>query len=132
MSKAVYKYECECEVSLCNMCENELTGHCDCGISGKKAMAYARRIEEGRRQMKAMLKKEEKACWGDLSGVSGNLTGVYGDLSGVRGDLTGVSGNLTGVSGDLSGVCGDLNDCEITDEDRDKGINIEELICKKN
>lgn len=60
------------------------------------------------------LKKEKKEYWGDL-------TGVWGDLSGVSGDLTGVRGDLTGVSGDL-------DDCEITDEDRKRGIYIYELI----
>lgn len=74
---------------------------------------------------------------GDLSGVRGDLSGVRGDLTGVRGnltraygDLTGVSGNLTGVYGDLSGVSGNLDECEISDEDRKKGIRIEDLIEK--
>lgn len=53
--------------------------------------------------------------------VRGDLTGVYGDLTDVYGDLTGVYGNLTSVSGDLT-------DCEITDEDRKKGIDINDLI----
>ena len=52
----------------------------------------------------------------------------WGYLSGVWGDLTEVSGNLTGVRGYLSGVSGDLDDCEITDEDRKKGISIDDLI----
>ena len=56
------------------------------------------------------------------------LTGVRGDLSGVWGDLSGVWGDLTGVSGDLSGVSGNIDDCEITDEDRKKGISIDDLI----
>ena len=73
--------------------------------------------------MKAILKREEKAYWGDLTGVSGNLTGVRGNLSGVTGDLTGVRGNL-------SEVTGDLDNCEITDEERSHGIDINDLICK--
>ena len=59
--------------------------------------------------MKAILKREEKAYWGDL---------------------TGVSGNLTGVRGNLSEVTGDLDNCEITDEERSHGIDINDLICK--
>ncbi len=66
--------------------------------------------------------------WGDLTGVWGDLTGVRGDLTGVRGDLTGVWGDLTGVRGNLAGVRGDLSDCEITDEDRARGIDIATLI----
>ena len=79
--------------------------------------------------MKKALKKEAEAfhfvsgkkIYGLHSGVSGNLTGVRGDLTGVSGDLTGVSGNLTDVSGDL-------DECEISDSDRKKGVNIEDLI----
>jgi hypothetical protein len=65
---------------------------------------------------------------GDLTGVRGDLTGVYGDLTGVSGDLTGVYGDLTGVSGYLSGVRGDLDDAEITNADRELGVNIADLI----
>jgi len=66
--------------------------------------------------------------FGNLTGVRGNLTGVRGELSGVWGDLSGVSGELTGVSGELTGVRGYLDDCEITQSDRDRGIDISELI----
>ena len=65
---------------------------------------------------------------GDLSGVRGNLSGVSGDLTDVSGSLSGVSGNLSGVSGNLSGVSGDLDECKISDDDREKGIDIEDLI----
>ena len=65
---------------------------------------------------------------GDLTGVSGNLSGISGDLTGVRGDLSGISGDLTGVRGDLLGVRGDLDECEITQEDRKRGIDVEDLI----
>ena len=37
-------------------------------------------------------------------------------------------GDLSGVRGDLSGVSGNIDDCEITDEDRKKGISIDDLI----
>ena len=66
--------------------------------------------------------------YGDLTDVRGNLTAVSGDLTGVYGDLTAVSGDLTGVYGNLTSVSGDLTDCEITDEDRKKGIDINDLI----
>jgi hypothetical protein len=39
-----------------------------------------------------------------------------------------VSGDLSGVSGDLSGVSGDLDECEITEEDRKVGVDINSLI----
>ena len=57
--------------------------------------------------------------------------GLRGDLSDVYGDLSGLRGNLSGVRGDLSDVCGDLDDCEITREDRAKGIDIKDLIDTK-
>jgi len=74
------------------------------------------------------LKRKTEQYWGYLSGVWGDLSGVSGDLSGVWGDLSGVWGDLTGVRGDLSGVSGNIDDCEITDEDRKKGISIDDLI----
>ena len=39
-----------------------------------------------------------------------------------------ITGDLTGITGNLSGITGDLNDCGITDEDRKKGILVEDLI----
>ena len=40
----------------------------------------------------------------------------------------GIRGNLTGISGDLTWISGNIDDCEITDEDRDSGIDINNLI----
>jgi hypothetical protein len=65
---------------------------------------------------------------GDLSGVWGDLTNVWGDLTGVVGNLTDVVGNLSGVWGDLTDVVGDLSDCGLTDNDRRRGVNVEDLI----
>ena len=65
---------------------------------------------------------------GSHNGVSGNLSDVSGNLSDVSGNLSGVSGDLSGVSGNLSGVSGDLSDCEITEEERAKGVRISDLI----
>ena len=66
---------------------------------------------------------------GDLSGVWGEIPAdVRGNLSGVWGNLSGVSGNLSDVSGNLSGVSGNLDDCELADEEREAGVQIEDLI----
>jgi len=65
---------------------------------------------------------------GDLTGIFGNLMGIRGNLTGISGDLTNVSGNLTCVYGDLSDISGDLDACEITEEDRERGIKIDELV----
>lgn len=64
--------------------------------------------------MKRALKKQTPPYWGDLTWISGDLSEISGDLSGIRGNLTGIRG--------------DLDECEITPEDRARGIKIEELI----
>jgi len=46
----------------------------------------------------------------------------------IRGDLSGITGNLYGITGNLSGIRGNLDECEITDEERERGIDISELI----
>src|SRR3990167_297323 len=68
---------------------------------------------------------------GNLTGISGDLTGIRGDLTGISGYLSGISGDLNGISGDLTDISGDINDCQITDEERKAGINIEDLMEKK-
>ena len=59
--------------------------------------------------------------WGECSGISGNCTGMFGDCSGI-------SGNCTGVFGECSWVYGNIDDCQLTDEDRKIGVDIEDLI----
>ena len=64
----------------------------------------------------------------DLSGVlNHDLRGVLNhDLSGVLNpDL---SGNISGINGDVTGITGNLDECGLTDEDRAKGVNIQDLI----
>jgi hypothetical protein len=43
-------------------------------------------------------------------------------------NLSGIKGDLSGITGDLTGITGNIDDCEITQEERDKGINIHDLI----
>ena len=56
----------------------------------------------------------------------------YFDENGDRHDgvPVGIRGDLAGIRGDLTGITGDLDDCEITEGDRLRGINIVELIGK--
>jgi hypothetical protein len=53
-------------------------------------------------------------------------------LTGDTSSLTGVSqfifGNVTGLRGDATGLCGDVSDCELTPEDRNQGVNIQDLV----
>lgn len=56
---------------------------------------------------------------------------VRGDVSGISGNVSGISGNVTGISGDVSGISGNVDDCELTAEDRKKGVDIQELVKEK-
>ena len=104
--------------------------------------------------MKKALKKEVKEIYFYLNGVKNiidrdneetypvNLSGdispaLYGNITAFIGeispDLYGkisltLSGNITKIYGDCTGITGDLDECEITEEDRKKGINIKDLI----
>ena len=62
---------------------------------------------------------------GNCTGLSGNRSGLYGNCSGLSGDCSGLRGNCTGLRGDLY-------ECDITDEDRKKGIDIAELVGEKD
>ena len=57
--------------------------------------------------------------------MSGNCSGLYGDCSGLY-------GNCTSLRGDCTSLYGDLDECDITDEDRKKGIDIAELVGEKD
>ena len=62
------------------------------------------------------------------SKLSGDVSGLYGDVSELSGYVSELSGDVSGLSGDVSELSGYVSDCEITDEDRAKGIDISELI----
>jgi len=46
----------------------------------------------------------------------------------MRGDCTGLSGDCSGLRGNCSGLSGDLDECEITDEERQGGVDIQRLV----
>ena len=46
----------------------------------------------------------------------------------VSGNVSGIRGNVSYIRGNVSDISGNLNDCEITDEDRKKGIDINDLV----
>ena len=60
--------------------------------------------------------------------IRGDVSGIYGNVSDIRGDVSGIRGNVSGIRGNVSGIRGDIDNCEITEEDRKKGIDISELI----
>jgi len=53
---------------------------------------------------------------------------IEGIHSGLSGNISGLHGEVSGLSGDISGLSGDLDDCEISDEERVKGVNVKDLI----
>jgi hypothetical protein len=57
---------------------------------------------------------------------------LYHFEDGVRkdGPPPGVWGYLSGVWGDLTGVRGDIADCGLTDDDRRRGVSVEDLIAR--
>ena len=46
--------------------------------------------------------------------ISGNISG-------------GLSGNISGIRGCVDNIIGNLNDCDITEKEREKGIDIKDL-----
>jgi hypothetical protein len=65
---------------------------------------------------------------GNVSGLRGNVSGLRGDGSGLWGNVSGLRGDVSGLWGDVSGLRGDVDDCKITDEERENGVDIKELI----
>ena len=70
-------------------------------------------------------------------GLRGNLSGLWGYLSGLRGeihpglwgDLSGLRGNLSGLRGEIpADLAGNIDECEISDEEREAGIDIAKLV----
>ena len=59
--------------------------------------------------------------WGDVSGLRGNVSDLWGNVSGLW-------GNVSGLRGNVSGLRGDVGECEITDEERENGVDVSTLV----
>jgi hypothetical protein len=57
------------------------------------------------------------------------VEGVHG---GIRGNARYIFGDVSNIFGDVSGIKGNIDDCEITDEERSKPVNIKDLIQEVN
>ena len=86
------------------------------------------------------LNKQKCSCWyfvegnklfGIHSDLRGNVNGLRGDVTGLRGEVTGLRGNVTGLSGDVTGLSGNVNECKLSDNDRDAGIDIQKLVMEE-
>ena len=73
-----------------------------------------------------------------LSRVTTKLYHYKGDIKvdGTNGEMigncTGLYGDCTSLNGNCTGLRGDLYECDITDEDRKKGIDIAVLVGEKD
>ncbi len=74
--------------------------------------------------------------WKDKTTYPNNIYGnispdLYGKISSALsgGISSALSGNISGISGEISSaLSGNLDDCEITEEERKAGVNVEDLI----
>ena len=62
--------------------------------------------------------------------LSGNIKELRGDVTRISGDVSGISGNVSGLNGDVTRISGDVDACEITNEERERGVDIKDLIDK--
>ena len=57
--------------------------------------------------------------------IASHLTG---DTSNLSGDVTGLSGYVSGLSGNVSGLRGNVRECDLTDADREAGVDVSTLV----
>ena len=65
------------------------------------------------------LNKQKCSCWYFVEG--NKLFGIHSDLR----------GNVTGLRGDVTGLSGNVNECKLSDNDRDAGIDIQKLVMEE-
>ena len=78
--------------------------------------------------MKKLIKKTELYYFCNGEKIYGKNKNMTGDCSGLSGECTGLRGECTGLRGGCSGLSGNFDDCEIPAEERENGVNIEDLI----
>ena len=65
---------------------------------------------------------------GNMDNIRGNVSNIRGDVSNIRGNVSDISGNVSNISGNMSDINGDIDSCDITEEERKKCVNIDELV----
>lgn len=66
---------------------------------------------------------------GDPTKIKANEDNLYGTIDkNAKGDWSGMVGDCTGIYGDATNLKGNLDLCEIDPADRQKGIDIKELV----
>ena len=69
-----------------------------------------------------------KKILGVHESLKGDFTYLKGDCTYLKGDCTYLKGDCTGLRGDCTGLRGDLDNCKITEEERENGIKIWDLV----
>lgn len=46
----------------------------------------------------------------------------------IRGDVSDITGDVSGIRGDVSGIWGNVDECGLSEDDRKRGVRIEDLI----
>lgn len=73
--------------------------------------------------------KNLSELFGDCVNIHGNCSNLYGKCSlALCGSCSHLSGDCTGIKGYCTGLSLNLDDYEITDEEREKGIDINKLV----
>ena len=82
-----------------------------------------------KRILKNIINLGSAVCYFDADGKEITKGKLRGDVSGLTGEVSGLlRGDVSGLTGDVSGLTGDVNECEITAEDREKGVSISDLV----
>lgn len=77
--------------------------------------------------MKRALTKANCGVWFYKDGV--RVEGVHEK---IMGDVSGLSGDVSCLRGNVTGLRGDVDDCEISDEERKNGVNVDDLVSEDN
>ena len=83
--------------------------------------------------MERMLKRIPDLYWLDDNNElrNGPNPDMTGDCSELWGDCSGLTGDCTGLTGDCSGLWGDLDACNLTDAERENGVDVNDLVCNE-
>lgn len=60
--------------------------------------------------------------------VAGANPQMHGDCSRLWGDCSDLQGDCSDVWGDCTGIMGNIDNCELTVEGREKGVDIRDLV----
>ena len=86
---------------------------------------------------KALTKNTKKKCWYFVEGEKiygvhpilwGDVTDLWGDVTDLSGDASDLWGDVTGLRGNVTGLSGDVNYCEISDKEREEGVDVSVLV----